>query len=84
MAWLAICLPLMAVGIAIATLPLAYATHHQHTYGHHGSDPLRRGSPRTAATSPEQMGSHTVCPNCTALVADQTMHDSSVHATAIT
>lgn len=84
MAWLAICLPLMALGVAVATVPLAYATHHQHTYGPHGSDPRRRETPRPAATSPGEMASHIVCPNCAALVVDQTMHDSSVHAIAIT
>ena len=84
MAWLAICVPLMALGVAVATIPLAYATHHQHTYGHHGSDPYHRGASRTAASSPGQTASHSVCPNCAALVVDQSTHDNSVHATAIT
>jgi hypothetical protein len=30
MAWVAIWIPLMAVGVAIAIIPLVFATHHQH------------------------------------------------------
>lgn len=84
MSWLAICIPLMVLAVAVATVPLAYATHHQHTYGHHGSDPYRRDAPRSAATSPGPIGASTVCPKCTALVVDQAMHDSSVHALTVT
>jgi hypothetical protein len=84
MAWLAICLPLMALAVAVATVPLAYATHHQHKYGPQGSDPHSREAQRAAAASNGRVGSHAVCPNCAALVVDQTMHDQSVHATAIT
>jgi hypothetical protein len=83
MAWLAICLPVMAVGVAIATVPLAIATRHQHKYGHHGSNPHHRG---VAASAPAPMPTSdpgwTVCPNCTAVVADQAIHDSTVHAMA--
>jgi len=82
MAWLAICVPLMVVGVAVATVPLAYATHHQHTYGHHGSDPHRRAASRTAATAPTEIVSPRVCPDCAALVTDQSMHDNSVHSAA--
>ncbi len=85
MAWFAICLPLMAIGVAIATVPLAYATHHQHRYGHHGSDPHCRGATGTAAMSTGQSGSDwTVCPNCSAVVVDQALHDGFVHAAAMT
>ncbi len=84
MAWLAICLPLMAVGVAIATVPLVFATHHQHRYGHHGSDPHRRSAPGSVPTSTATIDSNwTVCPNCTAVVADQAIHESAAHATAM-
>ena len=84
MSWIAICVPLMVVGVAIATVPLAYGCYHQHKYGSHGSDPHSREASRIPATSPGQIGFTTVCPNCTALVSDQAMHDSSVHAVAVT
>lgn len=84
MAWLAICLPLMVVGVTIATAPLVYACHHQHRHGTHGSDPYSREATRAAATSAEKIGSHNVCPNCAALVVDQATHDSSMHAIAVT
>lgn len=79
MAWVAIWIPLMAVGVVIATIPLVFATHHQYKYGHHGSYPDRQTAQSTAATSIAEL---TVCPNCAALVADQTLHHGSVHATA--
>jgi hypothetical protein len=85
MNWITVCVPLMLVGVAIATVPLLCACHHQHKYGTHGSDPHPREVSRVAAARQEQhIGSHIVCPNCAALVADQTMHDASVHAIALT
>jgi hypothetical protein len=84
MSWIAVVVPLMVVGVAVATVPLAYACHHQHKYGAHGSDPHRREASRAAATPLGQVGSSAVCPNCAALVVDQAMHDSSVHAIAVT
>ncbi len=84
MSWIAICVPLMVVGIAIATVPLAVACHHQHKYGTHGSNPHALEATRQQATAPGQTGSHIVCPNCTALVADQSIHDRSIHAIAVT
>ena len=78
MAWVAIWIPLMAVGVAIAIIPLVVATHHQHKYGHHGSYPDRQTAQSTAPTSTADL---TVCPNCTALVADGALHHNSVHAT---
>ena len=63
MAWLAICLPLMVVGIAIATVPVLYATHHQHRYDHHEPDPHRRGALGSVPTSTATVDSDwTVCP----------------------
>ena len=83
MTWIAYCLPLMAVGIAIATVPLLFATHHQHTYGHHGSDPHRRRAPGSVPTATAAQDSNwTVCPRCNAVVVDQAIHDSTVHASA--
>jgi hypothetical protein len=84
MNWLAVCLPLMVVGVAIATVPLIYACRHQHKYGTQGSDPHRREVSRVAAAPQEHIDSPIVCPNCAALVADQAMHDGSLHAVAIT
>jgi hypothetical protein len=83
MSWLAICIPFMLVGVAVATLPLAYATHHQHRYGPNNSDPQRRKAPRQAALPPGTIGSSSVCPRCAALVVDRKMHDTSVHAVSV-
>ena len=84
MAWLAICLPVMAIGVLIATVPLIYAMHHQHRYGAHGIDPNRRGALGSEAATTATIGSNwTVCPNCTAVVADLAIHDGVVHATAM-
>ena len=49
MAWIAIWIPLMAVGVAVATVPLVFATHHQYKYGHHGSYPDRPTAQGTAS-----------------------------------
>ena len=84
MSWLAICIPFMVVGVAVATLPLAYATHHQHRYGPNSSDPQRRKAPRTAAMSRGAIGSSTVCPECAAVVVDAKMHEESVHTVTVT
>lgn len=51
MAWFAICLPLMTVRVALAMAPLFFATHHQHRYGPHESDP-RTGWAHRAACQP--------------------------------
>ncbi len=84
MAWFAICLPLMAVRVAIATVPLVFATHHQQRYGHHGSGPHRQGEPGSVPTRPATGDSHwTVRPGCTAVVTDAAIHRSVVHATAM-
>jgi hypothetical protein len=77
MAWVAICLPFMAVGVVIATVPIIFATHHQHKYGHHGSYPDRQTAQGTATAS---TGDLTLCPQCSALVADRVLHHNSVHA----
>ena len=79
MAWLAICIPLMLIGVLIAVIPLCFATHHQHKYGHHGSYPDQRTMQSTAPTPTSHL---TVCPRCTALVADGAIHESSLHAAA--
>jgi hypothetical protein len=83
MVWLAICLPLMLVGIAIATVPLAYACSHQHRYGSHGADPHSRAASRAVVESAQGIDSPDVCPRCSALVLDQTTHENSAHAIAV-
>ena len=82
MVWLAICLPVMIIGVAIATVPLIYGTYHQHKHDlHEGprpwAGPVTRLNP-TVHDSP----SWTVCGECSAVVADQVIHNSSVHLAA--
>jgi hypothetical protein len=84
MDWVAVCVPLMVLGVAIATIPVLYATHHQHRYGHHESDPHRRGAPSSMPASAATTASQwTVCPNCAAVVVDEAIHFDTVHATAL-
>jgi len=79
MAWLAFCIPLMLIAVLIAVIPLCFATHHQHKYGHHGSYPDPQVARGSAVTSTAEVST---CPTCTALVADQAIHERSVHAAA--
>jgi hypothetical protein len=77
MVWLALCLPLMIVGIAIATVPLIHAFHHQHRYGLEMKP--RSEPPRNTQRS---VGT-TVCPDCAAVVVDQKTHTEAVHQPAL-
>ena len=80
MSWIAVCVPLMVIGVAIATVPLVYATHHQHRYGHHEADPQRRAATYAVGTSSGLSNSDwTVCRQCTALVVDRATHERAVH-----
>jgi hypothetical protein len=79
MAWLAICLPVMIIGVAIATVPVIHGTYR------HREDGLREGPrPRTGPVtrlSPTVYDSSrwAVCPHCSAVIADQVIHNSSAH-----
>ena len=82
MVWLAICLPVMIIGVAIATVPLIYGTYHHRENGlreepRPWAGPVTRLSP-TVHDSSKWM----VCGECSAVVADQVIHNRSVHVTA--
>ena len=85
MAWLAVCIPLMVVGVAVATVPLAFGTHHQQKYGHHGTRPVPQ-EPSGSLLTPSAISSSnlTLCPSCSAIVADQSLHQNSVHSALTT
>ena len=68
----AVLIPLMILGIAIATVPIIYAMHHQHRYD---MDVKPRWEPPKTAEP-------TVCPHCSAMVLDQDVHVGAVHAVA--
>ena len=68
----AVLIPLMIFGIAIATVPIIYAMHHQHRYD---MDVKPRWEPPKAVEP-------TVCPECSAMVLDQEVHFGAVHAEA--
>jgi len=82
MYWLVICLPLMIIGVAIATVPLLLATHHQHK--HDRTEEYRPLAGRVALPNriADNSSSWTVCSDCSAVVADVVTHKSSVHVTA--
>jgi hypothetical protein len=93
MSWIAVCIPLMVIGVLVATVPLGIGMRHQHKYGTHGSRPqvdvsrpqetptIRPASTSVTPPSPASVfsASWTVCPDCAAVVLDQTVHDIAVH-----
>jgi hypothetical protein len=79
MDWLVVCLPLMLVGIAIASVPLLLATYRQHNH-----EPHEGPRPVVGTVPPVQLAVHdtaswTVCSDCSAVVADQKTHAISAH-----
>ena len=67
MDWLVVCLPLMLVGIAIASVPLLLATHRQHKH-----ELMRDLVPCVGTVPPVQLAvqdtaSWTVCSECSAV-----------------
>ena len=82
MDWLILCIPLMIVGIAVATVPLVVMTRHQHKHDlHEGPRPLAGPVTRLNPTVHDS-SSWTVCGECSAVVANQVIHNRSVHVTA--
>ena len=83
MTWLAICLPLMVIGLAIATVPIVYAMHHQHRYG---LDVKPRPETGTTSGPPTTTGGSelVVCPDCSALIMDRGIHARAVHRPLVT
>jgi hypothetical protein len=79
MAWLAICLPVMIIGVAVATVPVIHGTFHHREDGLR-EEPRPRAGP-VARLSPTVYDSSkwTVCPYCSAVIADLVIHNSSVH-----
>jgi len=80
MYWVAICLPLMIIGITIAIAPLLLATHHQHKHDRHDGLRPRAGTVIPPVRTVDDSSRWTVCSDCSAVVADQVTHKSSVHA----
>jgi tryptophan-rich sensory protein len=68
----AVLIPLMIIGIAIASVPIIYAMHHQHRYD---MDVKPRWEPPKAAAP-------TVCPQCSAMILDEEVHIRAVHTMA--
>ncbi len=83
MAWLAICLPLMIIGIAIATVPIIYAMHHQHRYGM-DVKPRPDTQQRVIAPGIQNSAGWTVCSDCSTIVVDPEDHARALHQLVMT
>jgi len=82
MIWIALCLPLMIVGVAIALLPLIWAMVHERRSV--GSGNLRRTLPGSIAPLPMENsnGAISVCAICSSVVLDIDTHVRAVHRLA--
>ena len=79
MIWIALCLPLMVLGLAIATIPIIWAIIHEHRYGSAEKSrlkPLEAVEQPWLATLDADM---TVCTVCSSVVADLNSHKRAVH-----
>ena len=84
MHWLVICLPLMIIGIAVATVPLLLVTRHQHEHDLHEGPRPRAGMVARSHQTVADSSSWTVCSDCSAVVADLETHKSSAHVLVTT
>ncbi len=87
MLWIALCLPLMIVGVAIATLPLAWAIAHEHrTSSSTSSSTLPDHQVPSSAPLPLEGGrgnrGMNVCAVCSSVVLDSETHFRAVHVPA--
>ena len=81
MTWIAICIPLMIIAIAVATVPLVWAMVHQHRYG--SSDgPRRSGTEASIRPTSMAPAASNVCTVCSAVVADVLGHRRAIHVEA--
>ena len=79
MVWLAICLPVMIIGVAIATVPVLHGTFHHREDGPREGPRPRTGPVTRLSPTVHDSSRWTVCPYCSAVIADQVIHNSSVH-----
>jgi hypothetical protein len=77
MIWIALCVPLMILGIAVATVPIIVAMVHEHRYGNAGRPRFKR--PEVRAPLSTLVDDVTVCTVCSSVVADLASHERAVH-----
>jgi len=80
-ALLAICVPVMIVAVAIATVPIIWAIHHHHRYGS-GEKPRPQESGGQTARLPRVAVPWSTCPECASVVADLGIHSVAIHRAA--
>ena len=82
MIWIALCLPLMIVGVAIALLPLIWAMVHERRSV--GSGNIRSTLPGSITPLPMENsnGAISVCAICSSVVLDIDTHVRAVHRLA--
>ena len=82
MIWIAICLPVMVLAIAIATLPIIWAMVHERRYGSAekpGNQPFDVMEHLRLRSIDADM---TVCSVCSSVVADLNCHRRAAHDSA--
>ena len=82
MIWIALCLPLMILGVAIAILPLVWAMAHERRSG--GNEVSRAELPEPVTSVPVERADAelTVCAVCSSVVHDVDAHFRAVHRLA--
>jgi uncharacterized membrane protein len=82
MIWIALCLPLMIVGVAIATLPLIWAMVHERRFGS-GERPCGdRAAPIASLPMERPVAEMSVCAMCSSVVTDVEAHVRAIHRLA--
>jgi hypothetical protein len=70
----------MILAVAIATVPLIWAMHHEHRHGADESPRIDVADVVSATPTAALPGDWSVCPECSAVVFDQGLHEETFHA----
>jgi len=82
MIWIALCLPLMIVGVAIATLPLIWAMVHERRFGSGDRPGGDLAAPMSSLPMERPVAELNVCAVCSSVVTDVEAHVRAVHRLA--
>ena len=82
MIWIALCLPLMVLGVAIATIPIVWAMIHEHRYGSAEKPRLKRLEVVKQPSLTTFDADMAVCTVCSSIVTDLSVHTLAVHHSA--
>ena len=82
MIWIALCLPLMILGVVIAILPLVWAMAHERRWGSNEVPRVEMAEPVTAVPVENANAELAVCAVCSSVVHDVDAHFRAVHRLA--